>query len=83
MGRRNFEPEYKLRVARMVVDEGQGGPQVSRHTGVGETAIRRWVERLNADRSGGAGDGQPRRWNNAGFGSWKKRTADCGRTRTC
>ncbi len=59
MGRRKFEPEYKLRVARMVVDEGQGVPQVSRDTGVGETAIRRWVEQLKADRSGGAGDGLP------------------------
>ncbi|WP_081618762.1 MULTISPECIES: transposase [unclassified Thioalkalivibrio] len=59
MGRRNFDPEYKLRVARMVVDEGQGVPQVVRDTGVGETAVRRWVEQLKADRSGEAGDGRP------------------------
>ena len=59
MGRRNFDPEYKLRVARMVVDEGQGVSQVVRDTGVGETAVRRWVEQLKADRSGTAGDGRP------------------------
>lgn len=59
MGRRRFDPEYKLRVARMVVDEGQGVSQVVRDTGVGETAVRRWVEQLKADRAGEAGDGRP------------------------
>lgn len=34
MGRRHFDPEYRLRVARMVVDEGRGVPQVVRDTGV-------------------------------------------------
>jgi transposase len=59
MGRRHFEPEYKLRVARMVVDDGQQVSQVVRDTGVGETAVRRWVNQLKADRSGKVGDGQP------------------------
>lgn len=73
MGRRNFDPEYKLRVARLVEDGGQGVPQVVRDTGVGETAIWRWVEHLMADRAGEAGHGV----------HFRKRTADCGRTRPC
>ncbi len=59
MGRRRFDAEYKLWVAHMVVDEGQGVPQVVRDSGVGETAVRRWVEQLRADRSWTAGDCRP------------------------
>lgn len=32
MGRSHFDPEYKVLVAQMVLDEGQGVPQVGRGT---------------------------------------------------
>jgi transposase-like protein len=41
----NYEPTFKLEVARMVVDPpGSGGVQVARDRNVGRTAVRRWVE---------------------------------------
>lgn len=50
--RRTFTPEFKLEAARLVLDQGYAISQASQSLDVGETALRRWVEQLQAERSG-------------------------------
>lgn len=57
--RRNFTGDFKLEVARMVVDQGMGIPAVAKDMNLGPTAIRRWVAQYKAERSGQAGIGKP------------------------
>jgi transposase len=57
--RRSFTAEYKQRVARMVLDEGQNVAAVCRDQNLGETVVRRWVDQLKAEQAGQAGEGQP------------------------
>ena len=57
--RRRFTAEYKHQVARMVLDDGLRVPDVCRDQNLGETAVRRWVDQLEAERGGGPGQGQP------------------------
>ncbi|WP_038085621.1 transposase, partial [Thioalkalivibrio sp. ALM2T] len=57
--RRSFSSEYKERVARMVVDDGLEVSVVCRDQDLGETAVRRWVDQLKAERAGQLGEGRP------------------------
>ncbi|AKJ94923.1 MULTISPECIES: transposase [Thioalkalivibrio] len=57
--RRSFSSEYKERVARMVVDDGLEVSVVCRDQDLGETAVRRWVDQLKAERTGQPGEGRP------------------------
>ena len=50
--RRSFSTEFKHEAACLVVDQGYSIPQASRSLDVGETAIRRWVHQLKAERGG-------------------------------
>lgn len=58
-GRRIFDTAFKLKVAEMVKDQGIAVPQVCKDLDIGETAVRRWVRQLAAERAGSAGPGQP------------------------
>jgi len=56
--RRSFSAEYKQRIARMVIDDGLSVAAVCRDQSLGETAVRRWVDQLKAERSGQPGGGE-------------------------
>jgi len=51
--RRHFTDEYKAGAVRLVIDEGKTVAAVARDLDLTETALRSWVERARADRSGG------------------------------
>lgn len=51
--RRHFSDEYKAGAVRLVIDEGKTVGAVARDLDLTETALRSWVERARADRSGG------------------------------
>ena len=57
--RRIFDTAFKRKVAEMVKDQGITVPQVCQDMNVGETAVRRWVRQLEAERAGSTGIGQP------------------------
>ena len=57
--RKNFTDEFKLEVARMVVDQGIGIPTVCKDMGLGPTAVRRWVDQYKAEQGGRPGIGKP------------------------
>lgn len=57
--RKTYETEFKLEVARMVVDRGLSLSQVSKDMDVGLTALRRWIAQYRAEQSGEAGIGKP------------------------
>ena len=50
--RRSFSPEFKQEAASLVLDQGYTIPQASVSLGVGESAIRRWVNQLAEERDG-------------------------------
>ena len=49
----------RIRVAKMVKDQGIGVSQVCRDMDLGETAVRRWVAQYEAEQLGQAGIGKP------------------------
>ena len=57
--RRSFQPEFKLRVAKMITEQGLSISQVSKDMDLGETAVRNWVTPLRADTQGTPGIGKP------------------------
>ena len=57
--RKEYGPEFKLEVARMVLDQGLGVTQVSKAMNVGLSAIRRWVKQYRSEQLGQAGPGKP------------------------
>lgn len=57
--RRTIDPNFKLEVVRMVKEQGLSVRHVSQSVDVGETAIRRWVNQVQAERSGQPGIGNP------------------------
>lgn len=57
--RQKYDPSFKLEVARMIKDQGLGISEVCRSTGVGESAVRRWVRQYGAELQGHAGIGKP------------------------
>ena len=50
--RRTFTTEFKHEAACLVLDKGYKLPEASRSLNVGETALRRWVQQLEAERGG-------------------------------
>ena len=57
--RRDFKPEFKLQVARMVTDQGSTVRQVCKDMNLTETTVRKWVKQLNAEAQGEPGIGKP------------------------
>lgn len=57
--RRAFDTDFKLQVAKMVLDQGLSVPEVSRSTTVGRSVVQRWVSQLEAERKGEPGAGVP------------------------
>ena len=57
--RKRFDDSFKLEVAKMVRDQGLSVPHVSASMGVGQTAVRRWVEQYEAELKGQRGIGNP------------------------
>ena len=57
--RRIFDPSLKLEVVRMINDQGQSVQNVSQSMGIGQTAIRRWLQQYIAEQSGQPGIGKP------------------------
>ena len=51
--RRRFDDEFKAQAARLVLDEGKSVGSVARDLDLTETALREWVNRARADRTGG------------------------------
>ena len=54
--RRTFEPSLKLEVVRLINEQGQN---VSESMGIGQTAIRRWLQQYSAEQNGQPGIGKP------------------------
>ncbi len=51
--RRTFSTEFKHDAAVLVLDKGYSFTAACRAVGIGETALRRWVEQLQLERNGG------------------------------
>jgi transposase len=51
--RRKFSEEFKQQAARLVLDEGKALAAVARELDLVPTALRDWVERARAERTGG------------------------------
>lgn len=52
MSRRKFSTDFKQASASLVLDQGYTIREASNTVGVGDTALRRWVDQLNAERQG-------------------------------
>ena len=50
--RRSFSTEFKHDAAALVLDQGYSYADACRSLDVGETALRRWVDQLQAERGG-------------------------------
>ena len=50
--RPSFTPEFKQEAASLVLDKDYSIAEASTAMGVGNTALRRWVEQLKAERVG-------------------------------
>ena len=57
--RRTFDAGFKLEVVKMVQDQGLSIAQVCQSTGLGPTAVRRWLEQVTAEQKGQCGIGKP------------------------
>jgi transposase len=51
--RRQFDDDFKAQAVRLVLDEGKSVGAVAHDLDLTESALRQWVERTRADRSGG------------------------------
>ena len=50
--RRTFSTEFKYEAATLVLDKGYSITQASQSLGIGDTALRRWVDQLKLERTG-------------------------------
>jgi transposase len=50
--RRTFTKEFKLEAASLVLNQDYSVTDAARSLGVGETALRRWVQQLTDERGG-------------------------------
>jgi transposase len=48
--RRSFSTEFKRETSGLVLDQGYSVAEACRSLDVGETALRRWVDQLRAER---------------------------------
>ena len=51
--RRQFDDDFKARSVRLVLQDGKSIGAVARDLDLTESALRQWVERTRADRTGG------------------------------
>ena len=51
--RRQFDEEFKAQAVRLVLQDGKSVGAVARDLDLTESALRQWVERARADRTGG------------------------------
>ena len=51
--RRQFDDEFKASAVRLVLDEGKSAVRVARDLDLTESALRRWVDQAQADRTKG------------------------------
>jgi len=51
--RRQFDEEFKAQAVRLVLEDGKSVGAVARDLDLTESALRQWVERSRADRTGG------------------------------
>ncbi len=57
--RKSYTTDFKLEVARMIVDQGLGVTQVTKDMNIGQSAVRRWVDQYRAEQLGHPGIGRP------------------------
>ena len=57
--RRTFDTSFKLQVVQMVLEQGLSIAQVCRDMTIGQTAVRRWLQQVQAEQNGLAGIGKP------------------------
>ena len=57
--RKSYTTDFKLEVARLIVDQGLGITQVAKEMNIGLSAIRRWVNQYRAEQLGYPGIGKP------------------------
>ena len=57
--RRHFTPEFKLEVAKKIVQQQHSITQHCHELNLGETAVRRWVAQYKAELNGQPGIGLP------------------------
>ena len=57
--RRHFAPEFKLEVAKKIVQQQCSVTQLCHELNLGETAVRRWVAQYKAELNGQPGIGLP------------------------
>ena len=55
--RRHFTPEFKLEVAKKIVQQQHSITQLCHELNLGETAVRRWVAQYKAELNGQPGIG--------------------------
>jgi len=78
--RRQFDEEFKAQAVRLVMDDGKTIGAVARDLDLTESALRHWVERARADRTGGrAGLTTAEREE---LTPLRKRIVSCGRSAT-
>jgi transposase-like protein len=51
--RRRFSAEYKAETVRLIQRSGKSIGMIARELGIGETALRRWVEQAEVEAGGG------------------------------
>ena len=51
--RRQFDDDFKAQAVRLVLQDGKSIGAVARDLDLTESALRQWVERVRADRTGG------------------------------
>jgi transposase len=52
MSRKQFTTEFKIESALLVLEQGYSVREACAALGIGETALRRWIEQLQAERQG-------------------------------
>ena len=57
--RRTFDASFKLQVVQMVLEQGLSIAQICRDMNIGQTAVRRWLQQVQAEQNGLAGIGKP------------------------
>ena len=50
--RRTFTPEFKAEAVKLILDGGYSYAEACRTLGIGETALRRWVDQYRAEMNG-------------------------------
>ncbi|XLP61975.1 transposase [Gallibacterium anatis] len=50
--RRTFSPDYKVAAVKLVTEQGYSVAQACSELGIGETALRRWIKQVQAEKQG-------------------------------